>query len=50
MGKASSTFAISFRFFSREKIKAGVFDETNLRQLLKDKGFTEPMISEKMVG
>jgi len=50
MKNASSIFSISFRFFSHEKIKAGAFDELKLRQLLKDKGFTETMSPEKMVG
>jgi len=50
MRNISRTVAISFRLFSHEKIKAGVFDERKLRQLLKDKGFTEPISPEKIVG
>ena len=39
-----------FSFLSHEKIKADMFDGSEIRQLLKDKGFTETMSSLEKNG
>ena len=49
-GKCFKYICQKFSFLSHEKIKAGVFDGPEIRQLLKDKEFIETMNSVEKNG